>query len=101
RQPDGGSIGFGGSPAIGGRSMRRSGSMLGAEANSAWVYGCFGASASASAVLDSTTLPRYITSTRSLTYSITFKSWEMKTEVSAPAAFRSQRLLSARACTDL
>jgi hypothetical protein len=94
RQPDGGLIGFGGSPAIGGRSRRRSGSMLGADANSACVYGCFGASASASAVPDSTIWPRYITSTRSRTYSITFKSCEMKTYVSARSILSSRSKFS-------
>jgi len=37
RQPEGGSIGFGGSPVIGGRTSRSDGSIVGAEAKSAWV----------------------------------------------------------------
>ena len=63
--------------------------MLGADAKSACVYGCFGDSASASAVPVSTTWPRYITSTRSLTYSITFRSCEMKMYVRLRSAFSS------------
>jgi hypothetical protein len=37
RQPEGGSIGFGGSPVIGGSSMRRAGSIDGREASNALV----------------------------------------------------------------
>src|SRR3954447_16130986 len=66
RQPGGGSIGFGGSPVIGGSSTRGAGSIDGRDASSARVYGCCGCPKIASTGPSSTTLPRYITSTRSL-----------------------------------
>ena len=42
RHPEGGSIGLGGSPVIGGVSVRRSGSDDGIAASNARVYGCAG-----------------------------------------------------------
>ena len=71
-------MGFGGSPVMGGLPMRLSGSPDGAEASSACVYGCRGSPYTSSTGPPSTIFPKYITTTQSLRYSITFRSWEMK-----------------------
>ena len=60
RQPEGGLTGFGGSPVMGGRSSRLDGSVVGAEAKSACVYGCFGASASEAADAEACSLAFWI-----------------------------------------
>ena len=79
RHPLGGLIGLGTSPIrmILSRFRANSGSGAGTPDSSALVYGWSG-SLYRSLVADrSTTLPRYITATRSLMWRTTLRSWEM------------------------
>src|SRR6185503_18518849 len=79
RQPEGGLIGLGGSPVIGGSLVRLSGSSDGIAESNARVYGWRASRHSASTGPVSTTSPRYITSTRSEMKRTTLRSCEMNT----------------------
>ena len=57
------------------------------------MYGCFGALYRSSTFASSTSLPRYMTATRSLMYSTTDRSWLMKRYVSPNSWRRSTRRL--------
>jgi hypothetical protein len=77
RQPGGGFIALGTSPA---RMMRwrcAPGSGRGMADSSACVYGCSGAAYKVRLSAVSTSLPRYITATRSLMCLTTARSWAM------------------------
>src|SRR5262249_56037820 len=78
RHPAGGSSGLGTSPASVSASRALSKSIGSAAANSAFVYGCCGASAIASASPLSTILPRYITAIVWLMWATAARSWAMK-----------------------
>src|SRR5690606_18803944 len=77
RQPGGGSIGDGTSPSSGTGFRGARGSGTGLAESSARVYGWRGASNKSSAEATSTSLPRYITATRSATWRTTFRLWVM------------------------
>src|SRR3954447_12565782 len=79
RQPLGGLSGLGISPLACSWETRSSGSVFGIEESSTLVYGWSGLRYNSSEAHDSTTCPRYITSTRSLMYSTTLRSWLMNT----------------------
>src|SRR5438132_869337 len=78
RHPAGGSSGLGTSPASVTSSRGLSRSMGSAAANSAFVYGCCGSSATASASPHSTILPRYMTAILWLMWATAARSWAMK-----------------------
>ena len=79
RQPEGGLIGLGGSPVIGGSLVRLSGSSDGIAESSARHPYTRASCHSASTGPVSTTSPRYITSTRSEMKRTTLRSCEMNT----------------------
>src|SRR6476661_5523 len=94
RHPDGGLAGDGTSPRSTSRFLRRRGSVSGTADRSATVYGCPGFPYSPSTDASSTTLPRYITPTRSLMCSTTARLWAMKRYVRPSSCWRSSSRLS-------
>src|SRR5699024_4208669 len=77
--PDGGLAGLGISPLKMILSLLSVGSGIGTADNNAFVEGCKGSAYNFSLGANSTNLPKYITSTRSLICSITLKSCPIKT----------------------
>src|SRR5581483_8247737 len=102
RQPDGGASGLGTSPSSTVRLRERcsSGSGTTAAESSACVYGCCGLRKSSSRGASSTSLPRYITATRSQRNSTVARSCVMKRHEKPISRCRSRSRLRIDAWTD-
>ncbi len=98
--PGGGRSGLGMSPCSSVRARRACGLDAGVAASSACVYGCSGASYSASVGATSTMRPRYITATRSLMCRTTASPCATISSVSPRRSFSSSSRFTICACTD-